>query len=130
MFLTLDLPIVYIPLALADLANGERNLSSKARLRAIQAIELATFCILTGSRSPCRQQSSETNSWSGTLSNTPSVATSITSPSSTGKLDVSAASGLEINIDYITLSVIMNKSVTLYELMNYYLVLKPNHLHY
>lgn len=46
------LPIVFMPLAKARSANGEIKVSSKDRLRAIQAIELATICNLFAHLSP------------------------------------------------------------------------------
>lgn len=45
--------MVLIPFAKALSANGEMNVSSNERLRAIHAIELATVCSLVAQRSPC-----------------------------------------------------------------------------
>lgn len=86
-----------MPCLRAALANGERNFASNAKLRAIRAMVLATFCISNTSLSPCNFVSSLSKICKGTLSKTPSVANNITSPSSTRKFVVSADSGLQLH---------------------------------
>lgn len=51
-YINILLPIVSMPFAKALSANGEMNVSSKDKLRAIHAIEFATVCSLVAQRSP------------------------------------------------------------------------------
>ena len=82
------------PLSLAFLAKGDRKFSSLDSCLAKNAMELQHCCIFTKSLlHPFRLSICSTKRPSGTLSKTPSVAKTITSPSSTLNSYLSAASG-------------------------------------
>ena len=79
-------------------AKGDKKLSSLDNCRARKAMELQHCCIFTRSFvHPLILLTCSTKSASGTLSNTPSVAKMITSPSSTLNSYRSAASGRSLS---------------------------------
>uniref|UniRef100_A0A1A9UWF6 Uncharacterized protein n=1 Tax=Glossina austeni TaxID=7395 RepID=A0A1A9UWF6_GLOAU len=81
-------PVAYILLRLALIANGDIKSLSNDNARAIAAREFAVICNLIGSVTPSTSCNISTSNVSGILSKTPSVATKMTSPARTGKLNM------------------------------------------